>query len=104
MTEGSVSTNKALGTYESVWDEEKKDVESVVSRLTVPSILMPCSRQNNSQHADPTWTPACPMCTHINSPCVSGGDGGRIGGGGGDGGLTIFLATFLGFLPFRPAF
>lgn len=87
-TEDSVSTNKALGTYVSVCVMENIAVEFVVNWLTVPSELIPCSRQNNSQHADPSWTPACPTCIHINWPCDGGGGG---GGGGGSTGTALFL-------------
>lgn len=98
MIEGSVSTNKALGTYFSELDKENIDVEFVVSWWTVPSGLIPCSRQNKSQHTDPTWTPACPMCMQINSPCLcgtdkSGGDSFVSGAG---------LGSFLLFLLFLP--
>lgn len=89
-----MSTRRALGIKELSCDKENIDVELVVSSLTVPSGLIPCSRQNNSQHANPTRTPACPTCIHMNSPC----DGGGGGGGGGDStGLTTFRFSFLDF-------
>lgn len=77
-------------------DKENIDVEFVVSSLIVPSRLIPCSRQNNSQHANPTWTPACPIWIHMNSPCDGAGGGGDGGGGGGCGG-NFGLTTFFNF-------
>lgn len=85
-------------------DKENIDVELVVNSLTVPSELIPCSRQNNSQHANPIWTPACPIWININSPCD--GDGGGGGGGGGGSDSTTFGFTRCAFLDlfFTPFF
>ena len=72
-TVGSRSTNKALGTcfpppvsLKNVL-KESSPPPSVLSLGIWPSGWIPCSKQYNSQHALPIWTPAWPTWIDIDS-------------------------------------
>lgn len=72
-TVGSRSTNNALGTcfpppvsLKNVL-KESSPPPSVLSLGIWPSGWMPCSKQYNSQHAFPIWTPAWPTWIDIHS-------------------------------------
>ena len=82
MTVGSKSMQIALGTCLPFPVSEKKVVNdsswmhpfpatglAPSAELINPSGLIPCSRQYNSQHAFPIWTPAWPTWTEITSRC-----------------------------------
>ena len=75
MTVGSKSTKTALGTCLPAPVSLKKVLKEsspppmVLSLGIWPSGWMPCSRQYNSQHALPIWTPAWPTCIEIHSRC-----------------------------------
>lgn len=77
MTVGSRSTKSARGTYCPSLVAEKKvsKLESLgvgsPPSLSVPSMLILCSRQYSSQQEAPIWTPAWPMWTLIISLIVS---------------------------------
>lgn len=74
-TVGSKSTNTALGTCFPAPVSLKNVLKLsspppiVLSDGICPSGWMPCSKQYNSQHAFPIWTPAWPICTDIHSRC-----------------------------------
>ena len=72
-TVGSRSTNNALGTcfpppvsLKNVL-KESSPPPSVLSLGIWPSGWMPCSKQYNSQHTFPIWTPAWPTWIDIHS-------------------------------------
>ena len=75
-TVGSKSTNTALGTCLPAPVSLKKVLNEsspppiVLSDGIWPSGCMPCSKQYNSQHAFPIWTPAWPTWIEIHSRCI----------------------------------
>jgi len=72
-TVGSKSTKTALGTCLPAPVSLKKVLNEsspppiVLSDGIWPSGWIPCSKQYNSQHALPIWTPACPTWIEIHS-------------------------------------
>eukprot|EP00276_Gloeochaete_wittrockiana_P022030 CAMPEP_0184362892 /NCGR_PEP_ID=MMETSP1089-20130417/137049_2 /TAXON_ID=38269 ORGANISM="Gloeochaete wittrockiana, Strain SAG46.84" /NCGR_SAMPLE_ID=MMETSP1089 /ASSEMBLY_ACC=CAM_ASM_000445 /LENGTH=70 /DNA_ID=CAMNT_0026703169 /DNA_START=35 /DNA_END=243 /DNA_ORIENTATION=- len=66
---------RALGTKrpESISEkkvEKEESLERAEASWADPSGRTPCSRQNSSQHAFPTWMPAWPMCSEMISLMV----------------------------------